>query len=474
MHPSADSVRVFPVHAFGAAPNQPTAATLAIQSAIDAASADGGGVVTFAPGVYLTGSLFLKSNVELRVETGVELRAVHDESAFPDIWTRVAGIEMVWPAALINVCEQRNVRITGGGTINGRGEHWWNKFWGPDERGGMLREYEGRGLRWAVDYDCKRPRLVLIYKSSDVVLQDLHLKRSGFWTVHVCFSSKVTVDGIVIRENLGPSSDGIDIDSSCDVLVQNCDVDCNDDALCIKAGRDADGLRVNRPTERVVIRDCVVRTGHGLFTIGSETSGGVRDVEVYNLKAFGTWIGFSFKSARTRGGVIERISIHDIEMVGVPRPFRFTLNWLPAYSYATLPEGWAGEVPDHWKRLTERVVPAERGIPEFKDIVFSRIVSRAAAPGEFERVLSSSVSMHTPDPLASLALDIEAYPEKPMRDIRWEEVRIEAERPGMVKHARGWKARNFEIVTKTAEPLELVDCADCEQPVIRNAETLKT
>lgn len=464
MSKASDPVRVFNVVDYGAAPNAPAPATAAIQRAIEEAATAGGGTVTFAPGVYLTGSLFVKSNVELRVDTGVELRAIQDEAAFPDIWTRVAGNEMVWPAALINVCEQQKVRITGGGLINGRGEYWWNKFWGPDERGGMLKEYEPRGLRWAVDYDCKRPRLMLVYKSTGVQISQLNLKRSGFWTVHVCFSSHVTIDGITIRENLGPSSDGIDIDSSSDILVQNCDVDCNDDAICIKSGRDADGLRVNRPTERVVIRHCTVRTGHGLFTIGSETSGGVRDVEVYGLKAFGTWIGFSFKSARTRGGVMERINVHDIEMVGVPRPFRFTLNWLPAYSYASLPAGWKGEVPEHWRRLTEPVVPPERGIPEFRDIRFTRIVSRAAAPGEFERVLSSSVSMHTPDPLASLALDIEAYPEKPMRDVRWEDVQIEAENAGFVKHARDWKMTNVRITTNNPAPLQLVDCVDVELP----------
>ncbi len=467
MHQLPAQTRTFSVQEFGARPDASTVATAAIQRAIDAAAAAGGGVVDFAPGVYLTGSIFLKSDVELRVGTGVELRAVQDESAFPDIWTRVAGVEMIWPAALINVCEQRRVRITGGGTINGQGEYWWDKYWGPDERGGMLRDYEARGLRWAVDYDCKRPRLLLVYRSTDVQLHHLLLKRSGFWTVHVCFSSYVTIDGIVIRENLGPSSDGIDIDSSCDVVVQNCDVDCNDDAICLKAGRDADGLRVNRPTERIVVRDSVVRTGHGLFTIGSETSGGIRDVEVSNLTAFGTWIGFSFKSARTRGGVVERVAIHDVEMIGVPRPFRFVLNWLPSYSYPTLPAGWKGEVPPHWQRLLAPVEPQERGLPEFRDISFSRIVSRAAAPGEFARVLSSSVSMHTPDPLASLALDIEAFPERPMRDVRWEHVQIEAERAGAIRHVRGWNMRSVQITTKQSAGLELEDCTDFEPPQVR-------
>jgi hypothetical protein len=190
---------------------------------------------------------------------------------------------------------------------------------------------------------------------------------------------------------------------------------------------------------------------------------------VHNLKAFGTWLGFSFKSARTRGGVIERISIHDIELVGVPRPFRFTLNWLPAYSYPTLPADWRGEIPAHWRRMLEPVVPAERGLPEFRDITFSRIVSRAAAPGEFQRVLSSSVSMHTPDPLASLALDVEAFPEMPMHHISWENVRIESERAGMVKYARAWKMRDVTIVTNQPAPLELEGCTDFEMPELRQS-----
>ena len=457
--------RMFMAVAYGAQPDSASPSTGAIQQAIDAASAAGGGVVAFAPGAYLTGALFVKSGVELRIGSEVTLVALQDESAYPEIWTRVAGIEMRWPSALLNVQGQRNVRITGGGTVNGRGEHWWNKYWGPDERGGMLRDYDARGLRWAVDYDCRRPRLILIHDSSEVTLEHLTLKRAAFWTVHVCYSRKVTVDGIVIRENLGPSSDGIDLDSSSDVLVCRCDVDCNDDAICLKAGRDADGLRVNRPTENIVIRDCLVHAGHGLFTIGSETAGGVRNVEVFNLKARGTWIGFSFKSARTRGGVVENISIHDIDMIDVPRPFRFTLNWLPAYSYARLPADWTGEVPAHWRVLTEPVIPPERGIPEFRNITFANVsVKRTGAPPAAEP--SSSVTMHTPDPLVSMAFDIEAYPEKPMRNLTWENVSIEAEGAGRIVHARDWVMKNVAVHTADPAPVAQEDCLNVPQPGI--------
>ena len=162
--------------------------------------------------------------------------------------TRVAGIEMRWPAALINVYEQSSVRIFGLGIIDGDGKQWWDKYWQ------LRQEYDSKGLRWAADYDAQRPRLIQIYKSDNVDLQGLTLRRSGFWTVHICYSSKVTVDGITIRNNIGgrgPSTDGIGVDSSSDVLVQNADIECNDDAVVMKAGRDADGLRVHRPTENV-------------------------------------------------------------------------------------------------------------------------------------------------------------------------------------------------------------------------------
>ena len=131
--------------------------------------------------------------------------------------SRIAGIEMSWPAALINVYEQSNVKITGKGTVDGDGKLWWDKYWKM-----RREEYEPKGLRWAVDYDCQRPRLIQVYKSTNVDLSGLTLKRPGFWTVHICYSRKVNIDGITIRNNgeaRGPSTDGIDIDSSSDVLV---------------------------------------------------------------------------------------------------------------------------------------------------------------------------------------------------------------------------------------------------------------
>ena len=265
---------------YGAIGDGKTINTKAIQETIDAAAAAGGGKVIFDAGTYVSGALFLKSNVNLHLDKDVIIQAVQDDQHFPDRWTRVAGIEMDWPAALINVYEEDNVLISGEGTIDGNGKFWWDKFWGdPPRSGGMWVDYTERGIRWAVDYDCKRVRPVVIYKSKNVKLQEFTVLRAGFWTISLTFSEGIYVDGVTIRNNIGgfgPSSDGINTDSSKDILVENCDIDCNDDNLCIKAGRDYDGLRVNRPAENIVYRNCITRAGHGLFTIGSETSGGMR------------------------------------------------------------------------------------------------------------------------------------------------------------------------------------------------------
>lgn len=290
------SVKNYKVTDYGAKPDGKTICTSAIQEAIEAATKTGGCVI-FDKGIYLTGSIFIKSNVELRIEEGAEIRGVVDENAYPDIWSRVAGIEMYWPAGVLNIINEKNVKITGKGSINGQGEYWWDKYWGKDKKGGMRKIYDTRGLRWAADYDCKRPRNIIILNSSEVTLEGMTIIRSAFWNVHVCYSENVNIKGLIIKDNYGPSTDGIDIDSSKNVLIEKCYIECSDDNLCIKAGRDADGLRVNKPCEDIVIRDCETGIGEGI-TIGSETSGGAHNIEIYNIKANKTKNGIRFKILR--------------------------------------------------------------------------------------------------------------------------------------------------------------------------------
>lgn len=364
----------FWVNDFGAKADSNFLSTAAIQKTIDICAQKGGGVVSFKAGVYQTGSLFLKSGVTLNIDKNVLILGSTDFKDYPEIDTRIAGIEMKWPAALINIIGQKNTQITGKGIVNARGKFCWDKYWA------MRKEYEPKGLRWIVDYDAKRVRTILVQQSENIAVSNITLKNAGFWTVQLLYSTKITVDGIVVKNNedgKGPSTDGIDVDSSTWVLIQNCDIDCNDDDFCLKSGRDWDGLRVNKPTEYVVIQNCIARKGGGLLTLGSETSGSIRHVLAKNLQGFGTGNGLHIKSAVTRGGIVEDIWFKDIQLDNVGNVFQFNMNWNPSYSYSALPAGYdPATVPAHWKTLLQKNEPASLGIPVFREIHVSNVVAK--------------------------------------------------------------------------------------------------
>lgn len=422
---------VFLVNNYGAVANGTTDDTQAIQAALNAAGNAGDSIITFAPGTYLTGALFVKSGTNLHIGKGVTLRAIQSLKAYPMEETRIAGIDMRWPAAVINVYEQHDVSITGHGTIDGNGKYWWNGYWA------LRRKDDKIGLRWAADYDDRRPRLIEFYRSHHVQLTGLRLLRSPFWTVHICYSEFVVIDGITIRNNIGgrgPSTDGVDIDSSDHVLVEHADISDNDDALCLKSGRDSDGLSVNRPDFDIVIRDCIVREGAAAVTFGSETSGGFRNIDIYNIRAMAPVpSGILIKSAHTRGGWADNIQIHDLHLTGVAIPIHITMNWNPSYSYAHIPPGMKN-VPRYYYILATPVPPA-LGLPHFHNVHIWNITATGA----------------------KRAFDVSAMPAAPLVDFTFTNVHIAAQTAGTVSNTRGWKLSDVTVNASDGSKVKFTD-----------------
>jgi polygalacturonase len=371
--------------------------------------------------------LFLKSHTHLLIGSGVVLRGTTEKAAYPVADTRAAGIEMKWPAALLNIDGQTDVSIEGTGTIDGNGKQWWDAFWT------RVPEYESKGLRWAVDYDVQRPELIRIYKSSAVkVGGGLLLRRSAFWTVHMAYSTGVTVSDVKIRDNdpvegLGPSTDGVDIDSSTHVLVEKVDIENNDDGICLKAGMNADGIRVNKPTEDVVIRDSTIRAGISGIAIGSDTAGGFRKIRISNITVLGgVRYGIYIKSTHTRGGWTEDVKMDHISMQGVKTAIKIDLNYFPAFSTPHIPEGIEHNlpsnltaVPAYWHVLATPVSP-EKGTPHFRDITFSDIQAKGVGT----------------------AIEVNAAEDAPMKDFVLHNVSLEGAHAGSVRHVDGWRFKN--------------------------------
>lgn len=422
--------RIFHANDYGALGDGHTLEMAALQKALDAAAAAGGGTVDLKPGVYLTGSLFLKSHTHLHLDKGVTLLGTPLASAYPLVHTRAAGIEMQWPAALVNIDGQTDVAIEGTGTIDGDGKPWWDAFWS------RVPAYASRGLRWAVDYDVQRPELIRVYNSDSVRISGgLVLKRSAFWTVHICYSAHVDISGVIIRDNdgssdLGPSTDGVDIDSSRHVLVEKVDIENNDDAICLKAGMNADGLRVNRPTEDVVIRDSIIRQAISGIAFGSDTAGGFRNIQISGITILGgVRYGIYMKATHTRGGWTRGVSIRNVKMTGVKTAIEIDLDYFPAFSTPKIPPGiernlppGLTSIPSYWSILAAPVDPA-RGTPHFRDVMLQDI--RGENVGT--------------------AFEVNAAADAPLEDFVLRNIDLHAQHAGSMQHTLHWRMENVRV-----------------------------
>jgi len=250
--------------------------------------------------------------VDLLLQKEGVLKGTVDPNDYPQVDTRWEGEERVWTAALVNFFNMKDVNLTGPGQINGSGDKWMQRY--------------PRGSR---ELRVGRPRLIAIQDCKGVKISGLSLKNQACWGLFILYSENVVVGNLIIRaEHNIISSDGIDVDSSKNVLITGCDIDVNDDCIAIKSGKDEDGRRVNRPAEDIVVEKCRFRYGHGGVSMGSEMSGGIRNVEIRNcIMDSDNWAPIRFKSQPSRGGVVENITYRDIVLQDTRKAFEFNMEW---------------------------------------------------------------------------------------------------------------------------------------------------
>lgn len=302
--------KIYNIVDFGAVADTLHINTKAIQSAIDKCAEDGGGTVVVPSGTFVTGAIFVKQGVNLEIKENGVLKGSLNPNDYKLVQTRWEGEEKVWISALVNAFSINGFRIVGRGTIDGSGDDWF------------LRRRGRSGIT-------AHPRLIAIQNCSDVVVENLKFINQSSWGLFVLYSTKVDIRNLVIRaEHYIPSSDGIDIDSSNGVKIVNVDIDVNDDCISIKSGKDEDGRRVNRPAENILIDSCIFRYGHGGVAMGSEMSGGIRNVVISNsIMMADNWAPIRFKSQPSRGGIVENITYKNIKLVNTRQAFEFNMEW---------------------------------------------------------------------------------------------------------------------------------------------------
>ena len=348
VQPAAASSRnavVLNVQDFGAVGDSRTINTRALQAAIDACAARGGGTVWIPAGVYLTGALVLCSHLTLVVDSGATLLGSEDPQDYPVISTRWEGAEQPGYAPLIGGSGLCNIALVGRGTIDGQGAAWWQR----------LRE---RTLLHP------RPRLVAFADCQDILIDGLTFNNSPAWTINPVRCSNLNIQNLTIyNPPNSPNTDGINPDSCRDVHIANCHISVGDDCITIKAGTERELPEKVAPCENIAITNCTMHAGHGGVVIGSEMSGDVRNVVISNCVFVGTDRGIRLKSRRGRGGVVEDVRINNIIMQDVACPFSMNLYYACG--------AWGDPlVSDKSAR------PLDDGTPYFRRIHFSHITAR--------------------------------------------------------------------------------------------------
>jgi len=456
---------------FGAVGDGKTNNSAAFARAIDACAAAGGGRVVVPAGNWLTGPIHLESDIDLHVDTGAVVQFSPNRNDYPLQIGNYEGQPTVICASPLSGDNLHDVSITGTGIFDGHGEAWrpvkrnkvtddqWNalvqsggvvdahtstwyptQIWITGQKALDALKKSGQPPR-IEDYrkyrDMLRPPLVSLSNIQNLVLDGPTFRNSPSWNVHLLYSEGITVRHVTIfNPYYAQNGDGIDIDSCRHVLLTDSSISAGDDVICLKSGKDARG----RPTESVTIARCALGTGHGGIAIGSEMSGGVRNVEVYDCALNGTDNGIWFKTVRGRGGVVQNINIHDIEMWNIKNACvgMDMYYMIKSAQAATRPSESSPQTDSVAKPLLvsqERPQPLGSGTPQFRDITIRNIVCHSA----------------------NIALQLRGLPELPLRNITIEDAKIRSKQGGAIIDADQITLRDVHIETAGVPGFQIQD-----------------
>ncbi len=390
---------------FGAVSDGETLNTQAFAAAMEKLAQKGGGTLVVPSGVWYTGPIVFESNINLHLEKGALILFSSNFDLYPLVETSFEGLETHRCQSPISGRSLENIAITGQGSINGSGQDWrplkkekvpenfWknklksggvvlnNNVWFPSA--GALKGHTMSDMnvpngdltedQWLEIKDYLRPVMVSFIDCRNILLEGVLFENSPAWNIHPLMCENLIVDNISVRNpGFSQNGDGLDIESCTNVIIVDSSFDVGDDAICVKSGKDEDGRRRGIPTSNVLIDNCKVFQGHGGFVVGSEMSGGAKNIVVANCQFLGTDVGLRFKSTRGRGGVVENIFIENINMFDIAtEALLFDLYYGGKSAVEVLEEG--DEKPK------ETVIPSvDETTPAFKNIYIENLVCRNA------------------------------------------------------------------------------------------------
>jgi polygalacturonase/lysophospholipase L1-like esterase len=455
---------------FGAVGDGVVLNTEAFRRAIEAVTSRGGGTVVIPRGIWLTGPIILRSNLRMHADEGALILFSPDKSLYPLIETSFEGYNTVRCISPIYGKDLENIAFTGKGVWDGSGHAWrhvkreklpppqWDdlvksggvvsqdgKTWYPSGAYGKAIEQsemnvpvplEGgiEAYEWMRDF--LRPVMVSLVNCKKVMLDGPVFQNSPAWCLHPLMCEDLTVRNVTVRNPwYSQNGDGIDIESCRNTVLYNCSFDVGDDAICIKSGKNEDGRKRGMPTENLVIRNCIVYHGHGGVTIGSEMSGGVRNVSVAGCTFMGTDVGIRFKSNRGRGGVVENIWFNDILMTDIPsQAISFNLYYSGLSVSEMLAEGKNVET------TTGDIPPVTEETPRFRNIFMKNITCRGA----------------------DQAIYLQGLPELNLENVTMENVDMTAVEGMACIDAKGVRIRNMRLVTEKKPLVFFLNSSDVD------------